>query len=210
MLIIILILAAIVLAGLGFGVTIWFAFRNRKFDESQSTTSETRKTENVRFSARYILAPVIILVLSIILTALYYPQLPAQVGYHFKSDGTPDRWFSREMAMMLMLLPQVFLTLLSAGITWGISKMGLLSKQGSLAGIKSEGMLMLMGNVATLPQLVLAFAMLDIFSYNANQAHLLPTWAFILILGLATAALVIVLIYLISRSRKKLIQQSEE
>ncbi len=180
MLIIILILAAIVLAGLGFGVTIWFAFRNRKFDESQSTTSETRKTENVRFSARYILAPVIILVLSIILTALYYPQLPAQVGYHFKSDGTPDRWFSREMAMMLMLLPQVFLTLLSAGITWGISKMGLLSKQGSLAGIKSEGMLMLMGNVATLPQLVLAFAMLDIFSYNAYNIHLMSLWVFAL------------------------------
>lgn len=210
MLIIILILAAIVIAGVGFGVTIWFALRNKKFSEADTFTVEAPKTDNVRFSVKYIIAPLIILVLSIVITVIYYPRLPSQVGYHFTADGTPDRFFSRETALALMLLPQIFLTILSAAIIRGISKIGILTKHGTIAGMKSETLLMLMGNVATLPQLVLALAVLDIFSYNANKSHLLPSSALMIILGLATLALIIVLVYLISKSRKKLKQQSEE
>ncbi len=210
MLIFILILVAIVLAGLGFGVTIWFAFRNRLSDYSQSPQAKTDRNEQVRFRFSYIVAPVIILLLSIALTALYYPRLPADVGYHFRPDGTPDRWLSREMAMLLMLVPQILLTMLSAGITWGISRMGILSNQSNVLGGKPQRMLLLMGNVAVLPQLILAFAMLYIFLFNANHTHLMPTSVFLLILGVATAALMIVLIYLVSKSRRKPIQQPEE
>jgi hypothetical protein len=57
-----------------------------------------------------------------------------------------------------------------------------------------------MGNLLALPQLIVFFAMLDIFSYNSYQIHLMPMWIFLLIvLGLATIALVVFLAFIVSR-----------
>jgi hypothetical protein len=38
-----------------------------------------------------------------------------------------------------------------------------------------------MGNMVALPQIVLGFAMVDIFVYNAYQIHLPPLWIFAVI-----------------------------
>ena len=38
-----------------------------------------------------------------------------------------------------------------------------------------------MGNMVALPQIILGFAMLDIFLYNAYQIDILPLWIFALI-----------------------------
>ena len=49
---------------------------------------------------------------------------------------------------------------------------------------------MVMGNMIVLPQIILCFAMLDIFSYNSYQIHLMPLWVFALIvMGLGGMAL---------------------
>jgi membrane-bound ClpP family serine protease len=46
-------------------------------------------------------------------------------------------------------------------------------------------MLLLMGNMMALPQIILGFAMLQVFSYNAYQIQLMPLWAFaLLVMGL--------------------------
>jgi len=42
-----------------------------------------------------------------------------------------------------------------------------------------------MGNMVALPQIILTFAMLDIFLYNAYQVHLIPLWVFALIVIIA-------------------------
>jgi hypothetical protein len=53
------------------------------------------------------------------------------------------------------------------------------------------------------PQFILFFVMLDIFSYNLWQVHVFPMWLFLLVvLGLASVALVVVFAYLISRARQ--------
>ncbi len=39
-----------------------------------------------------------------------------------------------------------------------------------------------MGNMVALPQIILCFAMLDIFSYNSYQIHIMPLWVFALII----------------------------
>ena len=41
--------------------------------------------------------------------------------------------------------------------------------------------LSIMGNMVALPQIILTFAMLDIFFYNAYRIHLIPLWIFALI-----------------------------
>jgi uncharacterized membrane protein len=136
------------------------------------------------FRLSYIVLPVAILLLSVILTAFFYPRLPAEVAYHFK-DGSSDRWSSRSAIVLWTLLPQLFLTLLAGAVTWGIAKLSGRYIKPESAGIRPERIILFMGNMIALPQIILCFAMLDIFSYNSYQIHLLPLWVFALIVMVA-------------------------
>ena len=155
--------------------------------------------------------PVAILLLSIFLSAYFYHLLPTEVAYHFELDGTPDRWFSRGMTMVWVLTPQLFFTLLAGAIVWGITKLGIISRQMESTWIKPERILSLMGNMIALPQLIVCFAMLDVFSYNSYQMHIMPMWIFLLIiLGLATIALGLLLIFIFQKARHQYISQPKD
>ncbi len=136
----------------------------------------------IAFHWSYIILPVILLLLSIMLTAYFYPRLSAEVAYHFKFDGSPDRWLNRGMITLWMLLPQLVFTLMAGAITLGITKLSVLFQQPESIWVKPERILSLMGNMVALPQVILFFAMLDIFSYNSYQIHLIPLWVFALII----------------------------
>ncbi|TRZ48880.1 MAG: DUF1648 domain-containing protein [Dehalococcoidia bacterium] len=182
MTIIIIILIVLFLLGLGGGAVAWFIFRHRQAVKSKEPTKETAKGGALPFHWNYIIAPLAILILSIILTAYFYHLLPQEVAYHFQPDGSPDRWLSRGAAIVWAVAPQLFLTLLAGAITWGITRLSRLSGQTEGTWIKPERVLSLMGNIIALPQIVLCFAMLDIFSYNSYQMNLMSVWVFALII----------------------------
>ena len=195
----ILIIAIILLVGLGCGVAIWFIFRRRKEAGSKKPDEET--TTSFRWS--YISLPLVFLFLSIILSAYFYHLLPADVAYHFKLDGTPDKWLSREMIIIWVLIPQFILTLMAGAITWGVTKLVYRFRQTAGTWIKPGMILSVMGNLIALPQFIGFFTMLDIFSYNLRQAHIMPIWIFLLIiLGLFTISLVVSLIFMVTRARQ--------
>lgn len=206
----ILILIVIAILGLGFGLTLWFASRHMQAYTSQEPAQGAAKRAAVTFRWRYIMLPIAISLLFIVLAAVFYPRLPAEIGYHFKPDGTPDRWLSREIAMVLMLAPQLLLTLLAGATTGVITKLGILSGQTEGTGIEPQKILSRMGNVVALPQIVIGLVILDIFTYNAYQIHILPTWAFLLILGVATVTLILILVFTIRKARKEVTLQSED
>ncbi len=167
---------------LGCGAVIWFVLRRGQAVKSKEPAKQTTAGTALAFHWSYIILPVAILLLSIILTAFFYYRLPLEVAYHFKSDGSPDRWLSRGAIILWLFLPQLFFTLLAGAITWGITKLGALFRQPESTWIKPENILVLMGNMIALPQVILCFAMLDIFSYNSYQIHILPLWVFALII----------------------------
>ncbi len=176
MIIPILILITVPLLGLGGGGAVRFVFRRRQ-PVKQTTTEAT-----IAFHWSYIILPLVILLLSIVLTAYFYHLLPAEVAYSFKLNGSPDKWLSRGTIILWLLLPQLFLTLLATAITWGITKLGILSNQTESIRIKPKRILFLMGNLVVLPQIILCFALADIFSYNSYQTHIMPLWVFVLII----------------------------
>ena len=144
----------------------------------KESTRKSFPQETITFRWRYIVLPVSVFLLSLILTAYFYHLLPGEVAYRFQ-DGSPDRWMSRGAIIAWMLTPQFFLALLAAAIIWGITKLSTHFRQTASRGV--ERIMSLMGNMIVLPQIVLGFAMLDIFSYNAYQIHLIPLWVFALI-----------------------------
>jgi uncharacterized membrane protein len=143
-------------------------------------------TVNIRFRISYIVGPLMVLALTIALVAFFYHLLPARVGYHFNSDGTPDLWLSRTALITLGLGLQFLFTLVAAGCVF-IAR--LLGRQTGTS-LSVEGIVQFMGNVLAFPQLVVVFVMADILSYNAYQTHFMPMWIFLLaVIGLATVGL---------------------
>lgn len=181
MTILLLILIIVFVLSLGCGAVIWFIFRHGPATDSKQPSEPTSKVAPPVFRWRYIILPLTILLLSIVLVIYFYRLLPADVAYHFASDGSPDSWMSRGMAVLWTLLPQFLLTFLAVAVTWGTTKLNILVRQTMSAGINLQTLLVLMGNMVALPQTIICFAMLDIFSYNACQIRLLPLWAFALI-----------------------------
>lgn len=139
------------------------------------------------FRWTYIILPLALLVLSAVFTASFYPQLSSEVAYNFKA-GAPDRLISREAAIAWGLAPQVLLVLLAVLIVGGAVKLSARFRQVETTAVKK--LLPLMGNMVALPQIILCFALLDIFRYNAYQAHIMPLWLFaVLIMALGVVIL---------------------
>jgi uncharacterized membrane protein len=205
-----IVIGIIVFGGILAGV-LWFVSYTRRSARVKKTASETPTMEGLPFRWRYVILPPAILLLSSLLSLYFYYQLPAEVATHFELDGTPDRWLSREITMAWVLVPQLLLTVLAIATTWGITRMGPLFRPAAGALIKPERILLFMGNIFALPQLILDFAMLDIFSYNSYQRHIMPMWIFLLIiLGLATIALVVLLILTILKAKQQWISQPSQ
>jgi len=155
------------------------------------------------FRWSYIVAPVVAFILSIIIFASFYHMLPAEVAVRFDVNGAPEMWLGRGATMLWMLLPQLLLVLLAWGIAWGTTRLDTRWGWAKGGGVKAGRIVSFMGNIIALPQLILFFAMLDILIYNAFQAHILPMWIFlIVILGLATIALLVVAIIIFLRARR--------
>ncbi len=187
--------------GLGLGaVVFWFFYKYMAKSEKPAITKAA--VHNLTFRWKYILLPVALLLLAVALGAIFYPQLTEEVAYRFNLDGSPKGGLSREAIASLTLIPQFILALVSAAIVWGIIKLSRSSGQ-AVGAINPERLVLFMGNMVALPQIIIGFVMLDIFSYNVYSWHLMPVWLFTLIaMAVAGIILTVFFIQIIKRSRQ--------
>ena len=144
--------------------------------------------------------PATILLISIILAACFYRLLPLEVAYHFE-DGEPDGWMSRGAIIAWLIIPQFVLVFVGAAISGGTTILSARSQLDESTPIQK--ILPVMGNMVALPQIILTFAMLDIFLYNAYQIHLIPIWAFaVIVIVLGGMALGVFFIQVIRQTGK--------
>ncbi len=154
------------------------------------TSIQKGNSNTLAFRWGYIILPLAILVIIIILTACFYASLPAEVSYHYQSNGLPDKFTDRGMLVLWTLLPQLLLTFMAAGITWMTARLFGQHIEPESSYMNPEVLLKIIGNMVSMPQIILLLATLDIFLYNLNQVHLLPVWVIVLIvLGLGSIIL---------------------
>lgn len=142
------------------------------------SSNKTVSEKNVSFRWTYILLPVAILLLSVILAACFYGLLPPEVAYHFE-DGVPDRWMNRGALIAWLVIPQFVLVFIGIVISGGTTILS--AKFQPTENVPLRKILAIMGNMVALPQIILTFAMLEIFLYNAYRIHLMPLWVFVVI-----------------------------
>ena len=176
-----LVVTAVFLIGIVLGA-VFFLRRSRQLAAAASG--------RLAFRRRYVALPVGILVFSLALSAIFYGQLPGEVAYRFNLDGTPESFLSRGTTLAVMLGAQLLLALGAVAITWVITRMRSLTMNREILWVQPEGLLLFMGNMPAIPQLILAFALADIFSYNAYDTHIMPLWLFAVIVLVIGAGII--------------------
>jgi uncharacterized membrane protein len=166
-----------------------------KLDEQPPAAEKPQNKVGFRWS--YIVLPLVLLVVSAGITIYFYDKLPDEVDWRFNSDSSP---VSRNMIILWAIIPQVLLTLLAVIIAYGTTRISHMFDETSAAGIKLDTILLVMSNMVILPQLILIFAMLNIFSYNSFQTRIGFTWW--IALAIIIAGLVLLSIFFIRAIRK--------
>ena len=170
------------------GVAVWFIRkRSRLIAPVVSAGPVSGAGTAIVFRWRYIALPLFLLLVAAGMIVFFYARLPVEVAYHFEADGSADRWVSRGAIILWLLGGQLFLTLLAVIVVWGVAKISIFFRQAERTLVKPESVVTLMGNMVVLPQVILVFAMLDIFSYNSYRIHLLPLWIIAVIVMLLGA-----------------------
>jgi hypothetical protein len=204
MIILFIIIGAVLIIGLGLGATVILLLRSSPEVTHDQTEQLETGAPSLRLRWRHIALPLVILVLTIALVAYFYHLLPEEVAYHFGSGGFPDEWTGRVAITLWTLLPQFLLTLFALATVWGITKLGPAFEQMEGFGISLDTIALAMGNMIALPQAILFFAMLNIFSYNSYEFRILPLWVIaLLVMGLGAIILGIFFIRTIRQVQNK-------
>jgi uncharacterized membrane protein len=180
------------------------------FSQAKSLTlgkmKESAAVKRMPFPWKAVILPLVILLLVVTMVVWFYGKLPQEVASRFAADGAPSAWTTRGTLIMWALLPQFLLALLAFMVAWGVTRIGTLARSAEEAGIKLDNLLLVMGNMIALPQLILGFAMLNTFGYNAYQVRIVPLWAVVLIIAIAGA--VILGVFFITNIRKMWLKDS--
>jgi uncharacterized membrane protein len=135
-----------------------------------------KPVKNCPFRWKYIIIPLSVLLLTVILAAVFYSKLPVEVACLFRGDGSPARLLGRGTFILWVLVLQLILTLAAGALSLGMALLSNRFMQTENTGINPAKIITLMSNMIAIPQVIIFFAMLDIFSYNSYQIHLLPLW----------------------------------
>ncbi len=131
----------------------------------------------IPFRPSFVTLPVIILAVTLLLTAYFARLLPPSVAYRF-SDRVSEQFIAREVLLVGLLLPQFLLTAMAGALVFGVSWLS--RRFPEIGAATVSRVLSVMGNMFALPQLILGFVLLDIFIYNSYQRHIMSLLAFAL------------------------------
>ncbi|MDD3677789.1 MAG: DUF1648 domain-containing protein [Dehalococcoidales bacterium] len=190
-----IIAGVIFVAGLCAGVFIFLYlayFKNnsagRKAYNADGTALDITQKKCLTFEWKYITLPLIIFFISFVIAAIFFFQLPDQVAYRFTAGGTAESWMGKTAITAIMLGLQLVIIVMVILIVKAIVGFGQAVGQTS-PNFNPDRFMLLIGNIAALPQLVLAVIMFDIFSFNVVGEHVLSIWLIILILAISGAVI---------------------
>ncbi|MBN1366348.1 MAG: DUF1648 domain-containing protein [Dehalococcoidales bacterium] len=155
-----------------------------------STAREGKPSTRLPFKWKYILAPLVLLVIAVIAALLYYGKLPFQIPYHFDNTGAADGWILPQFAVAIGIGIQAVLVVISFFIVQTTRRMATLITAGE-STVKPETIITITGNIPAFLQLVFLFLMLNIFHFAAFNKYLLPMWVFlVIVIALATVGFI--------------------
>lgn len=175
-----------------------------KVESAEQTGIPVKSDNKTRFRWSHIILPLVLLIISAVIVIYFYGRLPSEVAYRFHTDGSPSAWLTRNSIILWALIPQLLLALLAVTVAYGTTRISRLFSETSTGVVNINTVLLVMSNMVVIPQLILIFAVLNIFSYNSFQVRIGFMWWFILALIVVSLVLLSIFFVRIIRSNTKL------
>jgi hypothetical protein len=135
-----------------------------------------------------VVAPIVVLLFSVVAAAYFVRLLPSEVAYGY-GGGAGSRQVSRGLLLLVLLAPQFILAFLSAAVAHVVARVGArFVRDGGASAGAVESIAAVMSNMVVLPQLVLCYATIDIFRFNSYGTHLPPLYIFAVVVMLVGGA----------------------
>jgi uncharacterized membrane protein len=174
-----------VLLTVGGGAVLWLAFKRKQSVTRTAPVVEKGpriaavKGQPLPFRWRYVVMPALVLLVSVAAAAYFYRLLPQQVAYHGAADGSGDQSVDRAALVLALVAPQFLLAFVAAAVAHIVARVGTRFVQdGSARAPAVESVTTVMSNMVVLPQLVLWYAMMEIFVSAAYDVQLPPLFVF--------------------------------
>lgn len=189
---IIVLLLVVALLMMGGGGLLWLAVKQRDQAARAAPMPKTGVVggPDVRlpFRWRYVVAPIVVLLVSVVAAVYFVRLLPAEVEYGYGA-GAGSRQVSRGLLLLVLLAPQFILAFLSAAVAHIVARVGTrFVREGGASAGTVESITTVMSNMVVLPQLVLCYAMIDIFRFNSYGTRLPPLYVFAVVVMLVGGA----------------------
>ena len=167
---------------------------------NESTQNTALLKETVRFRWSFILFPIIMLAVSIVITAIFYSQLPDVLQFSF-TNGNAVRETEKTAIILMLLGSNAFFSVLALII---VRMMVAAARFWTGDASLIDRMMQLVGNIPGLAQLIIALAVLHIFIYNAYDVMIGSFQVVVialLVLGAVVIGLQLVRLYIESRMK---------
>jgi uncharacterized membrane protein len=133
----------------------------------------------LKFRLSFIALPLICLLVTVALSAIFYSQLPDSVYFRFDLKGNPSGDpVAKSSLIILMVGIQALFTLVAYLSTSAIGKIQTLRDNLDKFLFSPTRLLKLIGNMPAIIQVILAYIFVDAIVYAKNSDHLIPLWIF--------------------------------
>ncbi|XUX01371.1 MAG: hypothetical protein TUN42_05130 [Dehalogenimonas sp.] len=140
-------------------------------------TSQNPTTPNpLKFRTNFIALPLICLMATIIISAIFYNQLPGNVTFRFDLNGNPSGEMAKTSFIALMIGIQALLTFIAYVTTSAIGNIPTLRDNADKFKFNPTRLLALMGNMPAIVQFIMGYILIDAIIYAKRAEHLAPFW----------------------------------
>jgi uncharacterized membrane protein len=152
------------------------------------------------FRLKYIAAPMILAILVVVIALSFLFFLPNPLPFRFDSDGSPLTSMNKYAFILLMVAVQIVSALVAMAIVRTIIGISKNMFKASEAPINLEGLVSLMSNMVLLPQVILAYLLVDTLIYAGWNIHVISFTLFSI--GAVVIGTVILLVQFLSISSR--------
>jgi uncharacterized membrane protein len=203
------IIVGVFIAGLLSGALFitWILRRRKPALQTTIPVSPTQAVSQVKadrlvFRLSYVITPVLLCIASLVTAVVFTFYLPARLAFRFDQNGSPVIYMSKPLFVMLMVTAQILCAVAAWGIAEIVVRMGKSAFLTSPPQFKLDNMVFLMCNMILLPQVILAYIMLDVFIYGVWTRHLISLGIFsILTLAFGSIVIITMLTRVLSQAR---------
>lgn len=154
---------------------------------------DKKEYTKLQFRFKNIVLPIAIALIATVVVIFAFTTFPGKVPYKFATDGTVTKTMAVYSYIVLMLSVQFGIVLVNIVLNYALIKLSEWITKNSSFTFKANIMQFIVTNVVVIPQLIMAFILINSAYYCSNGAIIMPPMQFSLIVILASMLALIVL-----------------